>query len=304
MKLGYIGLGKMGLAMVENLIEHNHEVIATNRSEPAIKKAEAAGAVAAYSLEELVVSLQNEGRKIIWLMVPWQAVDGVLKELTPLLAEGDLVIDGGNSPYQETIRRAKELTDLGITFMDIGVSGGPGGARNGACMMTGGEKKDFLLLESLIKDLCVENGYGYMGKHGAGHFVKMVHNGIEYGMMQAIGEGFEVMKKAPEFEIDLESVVGVYNNGSVIESSLIGWLADGFKKYGTELEEVSGEVSHSGEGLWTVEAAKRNNVPVPIIEGSLRFREDSQGNPSYTGKVVSVQRNMFGGHDVTQNKEA
>jgi len=122
--------------------------------------------------------------------------------------------------------------------------------------------------------------------------------------MQAIGEGFEVMKKAPEFDIDLESVVGVYNHGSVIESSLIGWLADGFKKYGTDLEEVSGEVSHSGEGLWTVEAAKRNNIPVPIIEGSLNFREESQGNPSYTGKVVSVQRNMFGGHDVTQNKEA
>ena len=304
MKIGYVGLGKMGLAMVENLLEHNHEVVATNRSEPAIKEAEAVGATAAYSLQEVVNNLADQRRKIIWLMVPWQAVDDVLQELVPLLKDGDLIIDGGNSPYQETIRRSKELVDKGITFMDIGVSGGPGGARNGACMMVGGSKVDYELLENLIADLCVENGYGYMGNHGAGHFVKMVHNGIEYGMMQAIGEGFEVMKKAPEFDIDLESVVGVYNHGSVIESSLIGWLADGFKKYGTDLEEVSGEVSHSGEGLWTVEAAKRNNIPVPIIEGSLNFREESQGNPSYTGKVVSVQRNMFGGHDVTQNKEA
>jgi len=304
MKLGYIGLGKMGLGMVENLIEHGHEVVATNRSEPAIKEAEKAGAIGAYSLQEVVEGLSDQEKNIIWLMVPWQAVDDVLQELVPLLKDGDLIIDGGNSPYQETIRRSKELVDKGITFMDIGVSGGPGGARNGACMMVGGSKVDYELLENLIADLCVENGYGYMGNHGAGHFVKMVHNGIEYGMMQAIGEGFEVMKKAPEFDIDLESVVGVYNHGSVIESSLIGWLADGFKKYGTDLEEVSGEVSHSGEGLWTVEAAKRNNIPVPIIEGSLNFREESQGNPSYTGKVVSVQRNMFGGHDVTQNKEA
>jgi 6-phosphogluconate dehydrogenase len=131
----------------------------------------------------------------------------------------------------------------------------------------------------------------------------MVHNGIEYGMMQAIGEGFEVMKCAPDFDIDLKEVVRVYNHGSVIESRLIGWLQEGYEKYGAGLDAVSGEVSHSGEGLWTVEAAKRNGVPVPIIEGSLRFREDSQGNPSYTGKVVSVQRNMFGGHDVSGNSD-
>lgn len=303
MKLGYIGLGKMGFAMVERLIEKGHEVVATNRSRESIDKTVQIGAEPAYDLDELVSKLGDDGPRTIWLMVPWKAVDGVLEELLPKLKKGDRVIDGGNSPYVETVRRAKEIDALGIEFMDIGVSGGPAGARNGACMMVGGERTFYDEIEKagLFKDLCVSEGYGYMGKHGAGHFVKMVHNGIEYGMMQAIGEGFEVMKKAPEFDVDLDAVTKVYNHGSVIESRLIGWLADGFKKYGVNLEEISGEVSHSGEGLWTVEAAKRNGVPVPIIEGSLKFREDSQGNPSYTGKVVSTLRNQFGGHDVSKN---
>lgn len=298
MKLGYIGLGKMGLGMIEKLIETGHNVVANNRSEEPIKKAEELGAEGAYSISELVNKLESP--RTIWLMVPWQAVDGVLEELTPLLNEGDIIIDGGNSPYLETIRRSKELTGKGFKFLDIGVSGGPGGAREGACMMVGGDKKLYESYESLIRDLCVPDGYGYMGSHGAGHYVKMVHNGIEYGMMQAIGEGFEVMKKAEEFDINLTEVAKVYNHGSVIESRLVGWLLEGFKKYGEDLEEVSGEVNHSGEGQWTVEAAKRINVPVEIIEKSLEFRKKSQGNPSYTGKVVSVQRNMFGGHDVSK----
>lgn len=301
MKLGYIGLGKMGFNMVEHLLEKGHEVVANNKSPESINKIVEKGAVSAYSLHELVEKLETP--RVIWLMVPWQAVDSVLEELIPLINEGDMIIDGGNSPYLETVRRAKELQETHIEFIDIGVSGGPSGARNGACMMIGGERENYDKLESLFKDLCVEDGYGYMGKNGAGHFVKMVHNGIEYGMMQAIGEGFEIMKKAEEFDVDLNAVTKVYNHGSVIESRLIGWLADGFKKYGVDLAEISGKVSHSGEGLWTVEAAKRNGVPVPIIEGALKFREDSQKNPSYTGQVVSVQRNMFGGHDVSKNKE-
>jgi 6-phosphogluconate dehydrogenase len=300
MKIGYIGLGKMGLNMVERMIEKGHDVVANNRSSESVDKAVDLGAEGAYTLKEVVDKL--EAPRQIWLMVPWKAVDSLLEELIPLLDKGDTIIDGGNSPYIETIRRAKELNEKEINFMDIGTSGGPSGARDGACMMIGGEKEDFLKFEDLIKDLCVPDGYGYMGKHGAGHYVKMVHNGIEYGMMQAIGEGFEVMKKAPEFDIDLLEVSKVYNNGSVIESRLVEWLKEGYEKYGVDLEEISGEVSHSGEGLWTVEAAKRIGVPVPIIEGSLQFREDSQGNPSYTGQVVSVQRNMFGGHDVSKKK--
>lgn len=301
MKIGYIGLGKMGYGMVLNLLEHGHQVVAYNRSPEPIKELEKKGAVPAFTIKELTEKL--EGQKIIWLMVPWQVVDSVIDEVLPFLKEGDILIDGGNSPYVETIRRAKVVTGKGVHFMDIGVSGGPSGARNGACMMVGGEKEDFDFMKGVIKDLCVENGFGYMGKHGAGHFVKMIHNGIEYGMMQAIGEGFEVMKKAPEFDVNLLEVTKVYNHGSVIESRLVGWLQSAYEKYGEDLKEISGEISHSGEGLWTVESAKRNNVPVPIIEASLKFREDSNGNPSYTGQVVSALRNQFGGHDVSKNKE-
>ena len=167
-------------------------------------------------------------------------------------------------------------------------------------MMIGGEQEKYNELKEFFVDLCVPEGEGYMGSFGAGHFVKMVHNGIEYGMMQAIGEGFEVMKNAKEFDIDLKNVVNVYNHGSVIESSLIDWLQSGFEKYGVDLDGISGEVSHSGEGQWTVDTAKEQGTPVPIIEGALQFRKDSQGNPSYTGQVVSVQRNQFGGHDVAE----
>lgn len=302
-KIGYVGLGKMGYGMVEQMLEKGFKVVATNRSKEPVDKIVAEGAEGAYSYSELIEKLdadRSEGTsRIIWLMVPWQAVDGVLSEIVPLLSEGDIVIDGGNSPYLETVRRNTELSAKNIKFMDVGVSGGPGGARNGACMMVGGDRELFTELEEIFRDLSVESGYGYMGKNGAGHFVKMVHNGIEYGMMQAIGEGFEVMKKS-EFEIDLLEVSKVYNHGSVIESSLVGWLQSAYAKYGPDLNGISGEVSHSGEGQWTVEAADRLGVPVENIKQSLQFRIDSQGNPSYTGQVVSALRNQFGGHDVAE----
>lgn len=301
MKIGYIGLGKMGLGMVAHLLEKEHEVVAFNRSPEPIKEAENFGAKGVYTLSELVNSLESPRK--IWLMVPWKAVEDVLKELVPLLSEGDLIIDGGNSPYLETLRRAKELKEKNIRFIDVGVSGGPSGARNGACMMIGGAEKDVKEIEQVIKDTCIENGYAHVGPSGAGHYVKMVHNGIEYGMMQAIGEGFALMKQAPEFALDLKAITDVYNHGSVIESRLVGWLGKAYSEYGENLEGISGEVSHSGEGQWTVEAAKRSNVPVEIIEKSLEFRESSQSNPSYIGQVVSALRNQFGGHDVSKNKK-
>lgn len=296
MKIGYIGLGKMGMGMVERLLETGHEVVVANRSPGAVDVAVAHGAQGAYSYDALVKALTAP--RTIWIMVPWQSVDEVLGHIVPLLEPGDTIIDGGNSPYVETIRRAKELTERNLRFMDVGVSGGPSGARHGACMMVGGDRSDFERYEQLISDCSLPRGYGFMGGHGAGHFVKMVHNGIEYGMMQAIGEGFEVLKRAPEFSLNLTEVARVYNTGSVIESRLVGWLHKAFTESGEDLSSISGEVKHSGEGLWTVEAAKRNGVPVPIIEGSLAFREASQGNPSYTGQVVSALRNQFGGHDV------
>jgi 6-phosphogluconate dehydrogenase len=230
-------------------------------------------------------------------MIPYQAVEGVLEKLIPFLGKGDTIIDGGNSPYKESIRRAKELEKRKIYFLDVGVSGGPSGARNGACIMVGGRKDIFKKFRKLFRDLSVRGGYGYMGKSGAGHFVKMVHNGIEYGMMQAIAEGFALMKNSP-FELSLTKVAEIYNHRSVIESRLVDWLRKTFEQNGEGLDEISGSVAHSGEGVWTVEAAKELGVPIPIIEGALNFRIESQRNPSYTGRILSALRNQFGGHEV------
>lgn len=230
-------------------------------------------------------------------MVPHQVVDDVLEEITPALAEGDIVIDGGNSFFKDSIRRAEELAKHGVRYMDVGVSGGPGGARSGAAFMVGGEQKAYKELIGLFSDLAVAGGYDYMGTSGAGHFVKMVHNGIEYGMMQAIAEGFTVMKQWNE-SLDLERIAHLYNNGSVIESHLVHWLKDAYRTYGQNLDVISGSVAHSGEGQWTVDIAKELGVPVPIIEGALQFRVDSQDSPSYTGQILSALRNQFGGHEV------
>jgi 6-phosphogluconate dehydrogenase len=299
-KIGYIGLGKMGKNMVFRLLENEWDVVAYNRSPESVKEVENKGAKGAYSLKEVVDGLESP--RLVWLMVPHQAVDSVLEELVPMLEDGDVVIDGGNSNYKESIRRSQELKEKNIEFLDAGVSGGPKGARNGACTMVGGEKEYFDRYSDLFKDISAPDAYAYMGRGGAGHFVKMVHNGIEYGMMQAIGEGIEVLKKS-DFDLNLTEVARIYNSRSVIESRLVGWLKKGFEEYGEDLEEISGKVSASGEGLWTVDAAKELGVPVPIIEGSLKFREESQENPSYTGQVVSALRNQFGGHEVKKSND-
>jgi len=296
MKIGYIGLGKMGKNTVERLLENDIEVVAYNRSPEAVQEVAEKGAIPTASYEDLFSNLGDE-KRIVWLMVPHKAVDGVLEEVQSFLKEGDIVIDGGNSNFKESVRRGTALKEKGIEYLDIGVSGGPGGARDGACLMIGGEKETYQKLEELFKAASAPECYQYLGKLGAGHFAKMVHNGIEYGMMQAIGEGMEIIKKS-DFEYKLEDVSRIYNCQSVIESRLVGWMLEGYKKYGEELEAISGEVQHSGEGQWTVETAKEMGIEVPIIEGSLQFRKDSEGNPSYTGKVVSLLRNMFGGHDV------
>jgi 6-phosphogluconate dehydrogenase len=299
MQIGYIGLGKMGMGMSLRLKDKGYEVEVYNRGEELRKDGEENGLSVRNSVEDMISSLKGE--KLVWLMVSHQAVDTVLEQVVPLLNEGDTIIDGGNSLYKESVRRAGELKEKGINYLDAGVSGGPKGAREGACIMVGGEKSVFEKYEELFKDLTVENGYGYMGNSGAGHYVKMVHNGIEYGMMQAIGEGFALMKDA-NFNLNMEEIVKVYQHGSVIESRLVGWLGSGFKEYGVDLEKISGKVSHSGEGLWTVEAAREQNIPVPIIEGALSFREESQESPSYTGQLVSVIRNQFGGHKVDKEE--
>ncbi len=297
MEIGYIGLGKMGFNMVQRLLDKKHRVVIFDRNAGAVRALAEQGAKPADSLRTLTAMVTPP--RLIWIMVPAGAVDEVLRELVPLLMKGDTVIDGGNSPYKESMRRAQELEKKGIDFLDAGTSGGPGGARSGACIMVGGKKEVFLKYEQLFRDLSVENGYAHLGKPGAGHFVKMVHNGIEYGMMQALAEGFAVMKASP-LGLDMEKIADLYNHRSVIESRLVGWLKSAFEQQGADLQGVAGSVAQSGEGMWTVEAAQELGIPVPVIKGALDFRLQSRASPSYTGQIVSALRHQFGGHEVTK----
>jgi 6-phosphogluconate dehydrogenase len=299
MRLGYIGLGKMGYNMVVRLRERGYEVLAFDIDEKARKGIRAKGIKTADSLEILVKELIPP--RLVWLMVPQEKVEGVIKQISPHLKKADAIIDGGNSYYEDSVRRGKLLALKGIHFLDVGVSGGPKGARDGACIMVGGEKADYEKLKPLFRDLAFENGYGYMGKTGAGHFVKMVHNGIEYGMMQSLAEGFTILKESP-FKLNLRHVAEIYDNGSVIESRLVGWLKTAYQKYGAELKEVSGAVGATGEGAWTVKTARKRGIPTPIIKGACDFRAKSKKNPSYTGKILSALREQFGGHEAHEKK--
>jgi 6-phosphogluconate dehydrogenase len=294
MTLGYIGLGKMGFNMTARLAGKGHRVVAYDTDPRARAKARRAGARTADSIKQLMQMLTSP--RIVWLMVPHHAVDGVLRDILKYAKRGDTIIDGGNSHYADTVRRAKRLAKHGVRFLDAGVSGGPEGAKRGACVMVGGERSDFKKLEKLFRDISGGTGYYlYVGKHGAGHFVKMVHNGIEYGMMQAVAEGFAVLKRSP-YRLNVKDIAELYNKRSVIESRLIGWLGDAYGEFGAELKNVSGAVAHTGEGEWTIRAAKKLGVLVPVIAASLAFRKASAKHPSYTGKVLSALRNQFGGH--------
>lgn len=306
-EIGLVGLGKMGGGVALQLVEKGWVVHAYNRTRTVTDEYAAQGVTAAYSLKEMVDALPSP--KVIWLMVPaGKPVDEMLfgdEGLVSLLNKGDIIIDGGNSNFNDTKERYQKLKQHGIKFMDVGTSGGPAGARYGACLMIGGDRDVYEYLRPLFCDLAIPNGMQFFDGPGAGHFVKMVHNGIEYGMMQAIGEGFDVMKQS-DYNLDLKKVAEIYNHGSVIESRLIGWLLAGFEKYGDTVDKISTTVHHSGEGQWTVETAKKMGVDVPIIEGSLQFRIDSSKKPSYTGKIVNLLRNMFGGHEnaLTDNPKA
>ncbi|WP_273380495.1 phosphogluconate dehydrogenase (NAD(+)-dependent, decarboxylating) [Symbiobacterium thermophilum] len=257
------------------------------------------GAKGVSSLKELVLSLENP--RILWMMVPHTVVDSVISEITPFLSKGDIVIDGGNSHYKESIRRYNELKEIGIHFMDAGTSGGVEGARNGACYMVGGDSEAWNIVEPLFRDTAVKNGYLYTGKAGSGHFLKMVHNGIEYGMMAAIGEGFEILEKS-EFDYDYEKVARVWNNGSVIRSWLMELTERAFSK-DAKLEEIKGIMYSSGEGKWTVETALDLQTATPVIAMSLLMRYRSLENDTFTGKVVAALRNEFGGHAVEKNEK-
>ncbi|OHA62389.1 MAG: 6-phosphogluconate dehydrogenase (decarboxylating) [Candidatus Wildermuthbacteria bacterium RIFCSPHIGHO2_12_FULL_45_9] len=303
-QIGYVGLGKMGMSMVLRLKDAKWDVRAYDIIQEARNTAKRKKVAIAKDLRDLVGQLPTP--RIIWLMVPSRAekgeknpVDQILQEIMPYLSKGDIVIDGGNSLYEETARRAEYLARSGVEFMDTGVSGGPGTVREGKpAIMVGGNKKVFEKLRFLFYDLTQKESIGYMGPAGSGHFVKMIHNGIEYGYMQALAEGFTLLKRAP-FELDLQEVARVYSNGSVIESRLTKWLQSGLKKYGEELEEVSGSVGHTGEGEWTVKTGKKFHIPLPVIKAALLFRAQSAKHPSYTGKILSMLRSEFGGHKVS-----
>ncbi len=300
MRIGYIGLGKMGFNMVERLLEKKHQVVVFDKNQAPVQAAAALGAQTAGSLKELARTL--EAPRVFWIMVPYHAVDSVLQELVPFLSKGDVVIDGGNSPYKHSIRRAGDLKSRGIDFLDAGVSGGPEGARTGACIMVGGRREVFHTMEGLFRDLAAEKASLHTGPSGSGHFVKMVHNGIEYGMMQAIAEGFSVLKSSP-FPLELAKIADLYDHRSVIESRLVGWLRQAYERYGEDLADVTGSAAQSGEGMWTVEAGREFGVDVPVIRDALEFRLESLNKPSYTGKVVSALRHGFGGHDVSEKNK-
>jgi len=292
-EVGIIGLGKMGANVARRLHERGWRVVGFNHSPEKTRALEAEGIVGAYSPADMARSLIAP--RVILVMVPHTAVDDVLAQLIPFLEKGDTVIDGGNSPYKESMRRAAELAQKGIHVLDAGISGGPEGARHGACVMVGGQRDVFEKAERLFGDMTVPDGYRYMGTSGAGHFVKMVHNGIEYGMMESIAEGFTIMRHSA-FALKLLDVAGIYQRQSVVTSRLVGWLHQGFEKYGEDLAGVSGTPGATGEGQWTIDAAQELGVEAANIAHALDARVESQKHPGYAGKLIQTMRIMFGGH--------
>ncbi len=298
MKIGFVGLGRMGKNMVYNLLDHKHEVVAYNRNVMELEEAKQKGVVPAYTLEELVSKLETP--RVVWLMITAKAVDEVIEKLIPLLSKGDLIIDGGNSYFEESKRRHAYVNSKGLDYLDVGTSGGMEGARNGACMMVGGKREVFEKVEPAIRDMCVPSGYGYMGRGGAGHFVKMVHNGIEYGMMAAMAEGIAAIQdKSNDFGIDMNTVVKTYAHGSIIESRLMSWLE---KSYFTQgyMDSLEGTVP-PGETESEMENLTKL-YPMKILEASLDMRRATRTKPSLEGKVNAALRNQFGGHAVVSKK--
>lgn len=310
MKIGYIGLGRMGKNMVLHLLEQGIEVVAWNRSpQPAEElKSQNSKVKIANNLEELVENL--EVPRIIWLMLPaGEITDEYIDKLLPLLSKGDLLIDGGNSFYKDTLRRSNELTKNDIHFMDIGTSGGPGGARTGACLMIGGSEEDFKKIEPLAKAAAAPGAYQHLGPVGSGHFAKMVHNAIENGMMESIGEGLAILKNS-QFKYDFVQLLDIYNHRSVVESRLIGWAQDAFKE-DADLSDTSSVIGSGGagkirvkaEGDWAVELAKGMGIDTPAIEHAMKVRSESpavaEDSPNgFRNKVISAMRGQFGQHDV------
>jgi 6-phosphogluconate dehydrogenase len=293
---GVIGLGRMGGALVRNLHRAGGKTVVYDVSAEAITALEAEGAVGAHTLADLAAGLPSP--RVICMMVPaGEPVDAVIRELGPHLTAGDVLIDGGNSFYRDSVRRSQELKARGVYYLDSGTSGGMEGALNGLCMMIGGEPEAFALAEPLFKAIAQEGGYVHVGPNGAGHFVKMVHNGVEYGMLQAIGEGFELLEAGPYKELDLAKIAALWNHGSVIR----GWLMELAERAFTNdprLQELTGEVGGGATGSWAIEEGWKAGVPMPTIAMSYALRLRSRQEDTFAGKVVAALRNEFGGHAV------
>lgn len=297
MEIGMVGLGKMGGNMTKKLLENGHRVVVYDANENTVDKFSKKGGVPSNSLKTLVENIESK-KKIVWVMVPaGKIVKNTVTELSNYLSKGDIIIDGGNSNYKESMKLAKMLKEKDINFLDVGTSGGVWGLEEGYCLMVGGPEKAYLEVEDILKDLAPENGYNYVGKSGAGHFVKMVHNGIEYAMMEAYAEGFEILKSKEDFELNLGEIADLWNHGGVIRSWLLELTADSLIE-NPNLEGVQDYVEDSGEGRWTVMESIEQEVPASIIALSLFKRYRSRQDESFSAKILSAMRNAFGGHEI------
>ncbi|SKB92079.1 phosphogluconate dehydrogenase (NAD(+)-dependent, decarboxylating) [Daejeonella lutea] len=293
MKIGLIGLGKMGYNLALNLKRNGHDVIGYDVNQAIMESINTDGVETASSLSDLVGKLG--ANRVIWMMIPsGEFVESALSDLKPLLIKGDIIVEGGNSNYKDSIRRSGEWEPLGVHYLDCGTSGGTEGALNGICAMIGGSKEGFERIESVIKDISQPGAYLHCGPAGSGHYVKMIHNGIEYGMMQAIAEGFEMLQKS-DMDLDLAKIAGLWNQGSVVRSWLMELTERALTKE-PDLASIKGIMNSSGEGKWTLETALEKQIATPVIALSLIMRYRSLEDDSFAGKIVAALRNEFGGH--------
>jgi 6-phosphogluconate dehydrogenase len=302
MQIGFVGLGKMGGNMVHRIHrDSEHQVVAFDFSSGAVQVAESHGAVGVSSLDDLVARL--EPPRAVWIMVPaGDPTEQTVSALSGLLDPGDLIVDGGNTNWHDDVRRAGDLEPLGIGYADVGVSGGVWGLEGGYCMMVGGAADSVERIAPILDVLAPPDGWRHFGIPGAGHFVKMVHNGVEYGLMQAYAEGFELMHKA-DFDIDLAEVAGLWNRGSVVRSWLCELAERAFRAEGNDLAGLRGHVADSGEGRWTLVDAIDHDVPAPVITASLYARFYSRGEGDYTHRMLAALRQQFGGHAVQKTAD-